>query len=149
VVSVGVLHTPKNVRFELSDDDALLLRCYIVYSLEKYSSIRIAVCTMQVPNLLNDSATVHLDRERRDMAQHAVEQERPLLRHAKFEELLDYVICEEVPHQKQGMTRHDFFEYSSKFIWRSRLKLGLDEPRSMLVTGKLDDVPEDILSHSD
>jgi len=36
VVSVGVLHTPQNVRLELSDDDALLLRCYIVYSLERY-----------------------------------------------------------------------------------------------------------------
>lgn len=36
VVSVGVLHTPQNVRFELSDDDTLLLRSYIVYSLEKY-----------------------------------------------------------------------------------------------------------------
>ena len=103
---------------------------------------------MQVPNLLNDSATVHLDRERRDIAQHAVEQERPLLRHAKFEEPLDYVICEEVPHQKQGMTRHDFLEYGSKFLWCSSLKLRLDEPRPMLVTGKLDDVPEDILNHS-
>lgn len=83
------------------------------------------------------------------MAQHAVEQERPLLGHAKFEEPLDYVICEEVPHQKQGVTRHDFIEYDSKFIWRSSLKLGLDEPRSVLVTGKLDDVLEDILNHSD
>ena len=104
---------------------------------------------MQVPNLLNNSATVHLNGERGDMAQHAVEQERPLLGHAKFEELLDHVICEEVPHQKQGVTRYDFVEYGSKFIWRSSLKLGLDEPRSVLVTGKLDDVLEDILNQSD
>ena len=98
---------------------------------------------------MNDPTTVHLDRESRDIAQHAVEQERPLLGHAKFEELLDYVICEEVPHQKQGVTRHDFVEHGSKFIWGSSLKLGLDEPRPVLVTGKFDDVPEDILSHSD
>src|SRR5258706_2135370 len=104
---------------------------------------------MNVPNLLDDSATVHLDGERRDMAQHAIEQERPLFRCAKFEEPLDYVICEEVPHQKQGMTRNDFIEYGSKFIWRSSLELGLDEPRPMLLTRKLDDVPETILSHGD
>lgn len=104
---------------------------------------------MHVPNLLNDSATVHLDGERGDMAQHAIEQERPLLRHAKFEEPLDYVICEKVSHQKQGMTRNDFLEYGTKFIWRSGLELRLDEPRSVLVTRKFDDVPENILSHGD
>jgi hypothetical protein len=104
---------------------------------------------MEVPNLLNDSTTVHLDRERRDMAQHAVEEERPLFGQAKFEELLDYVICEEVPHQKQSVTRHDFIEYGSEFIWRSNFELGLDKPRPVLVAGKLDDVPEDILDHND
>ena len=36
MVSVGVLYAPENVRFELSDEDALLLRCYIVYSLVEY-----------------------------------------------------------------------------------------------------------------
>jgi hypothetical protein len=82
------------------------------------------------------------------MAQHAVEQERFLFGHAKFEQLLDYVICEEVPHQKQGMARHDFIEYSFKLIWRSSLQLRLDEPRPVLVTGKLDDVSKDILNHS-
>ena len=45
------------------------------------------------------------------------------------------------------MTRNDFLEYGFKFIWRSSLELGLDEPRPMLVTRKLDDVPENILSH--
>ena len=83
-----------------------------------------------------------------DMAQHAVEQERPMLGQAKFEELLDHVICKEVPHQKQGVARHNFIEYGSKLIWRSSLELRLDEPGSMLVTGKLEDVLEDILNHS-
>jgi hypothetical protein len=36
VVSVSVLHATENVRFELSDDDALLFGCYIIYGLQKY-----------------------------------------------------------------------------------------------------------------
>lgn len=47
------------------------------------------------------------------------------------------------------MMRNDFLEYGFKFIWRSSLELRLDEPRPMLVTRKLDDVPENILSHGD
>ena len=95
-------------------------------------------------NLLNNTASVHLDRELGDVALHLVCQLLLLRLVAMLEELLDHVVAKHVGHQLKGVGV-DLGEELGLLVAIRRLQLGLDEPRAVLVATKLHDVVVDIL----
>jgi len=125
VVAVLVADAPRDVALELGDERAL------------------RVLVDHFERLLNHATSVHLQRQRQDVALELARDGVDLLRGAVREELLHDVVPEHVRHERvRG--GEDLVEHELRVLRSRRLELLLNEPRAVLVAGKLHDVLREV-----
>lgn len=93
---------------------------------------------------MDDTATVHLQREHQYVALEHAAESLDLLRSAMFKELLDDIVAKDVDHQRQGV-REDLGKHELLVGHVGSLELLLDEARTMLVLAELDNVTDNVL----
>ncbi len=95
-------------------------------------------------DLLNDSATIHLQGQSQNVVLHLVGKDLFLRLIAMLEELLYNIIAENVGHQ---LNRVGMYLPENLFflIAVSRLELELDEPGTVLITTELDNMVVNVL----
>ena len=81
------------------------------------------------------------------MAAHLVGKNALLMLIAMLEEFLDHIVAKDICHKLQGIGLN-FSKDLFFFVTVGRFELLLDEPRAMLITTKLDNMPVDVLFQS-
>lgn len=89
--------------------------------------------------LLNDTATIHLQCQRQHMTFDLLGQGWFLFGCAKFKEFLNHIIAKHIGHQTVGR-RQDFIEHQLLLSGRGTLQFLLNEPRTVLILRKFNNV---------
>lgn len=100
----------------------------------------------RITHLLDHPTPVHLSRETEDPILHLIGQDLLLGLITMFEEFLDDIIAEDVGHQLNGVGLN-LPKDLILLITVGGLQLLLDEPGTMLIAAKLDDMIVDVLGH--
>lgn len=94
---------------------------------------------------MDDTASVHLQRERQDLALHVLGQLFLLRRRPVLKKLLDDIVAKNIGGEVDCLGK-DFLKNQFAVVVRGAFQLLLDKARAVLVAAKLDNVSNNVLT---